>query len=80
MNICGIIAPRWQEIVGYRQDDYLPVCIMPRNHTGPHVVKTPEGVHIAWKEDWTCDCCTPDEEDRCITFWEITEKYIQNLS
>ena len=71
--ICGIIAPRQSDIVGYRGDGYLAECILPYAHFGrPHVIRTPEGKFWAWEDDAECGCCEPDEVDRCYSFEEIT--------
>lgn len=78
-EICGIIVPRREDILGYRNDEYLPVCIRPRCHSGPHVIKMPEGIYYAWEDDWSCGCCRPEEEDRCIHYWKIDEEDIPNL-
>ena len=77
---CDIIAPRQHEIVGDREDGYLAACILGRCHSGPHVVKTPEGEFFAWQDFWGCDCCGPDEVDRCFTYWEIKEADIPELA
>jgi hypothetical protein len=78
--ICGIIAPRQEDVVGYRQDGYLAECILLQGHLSPHVVKTPEGKFMAWQDDFECGCCTGDDDDRCTVYWEITESEISNLS
>ncbi|MDO8529948.1 MAG: hypothetical protein Q7S10_00860 [bacterium] len=78
--LCGIIAPRQHEIVGDRDDGYLAECILAPFHTGPHAIKTPEGNFFAWKDDWNCGCCEPEEPDRCIIYWEIQEREISTLS
>ncbi len=79
-SICGIIAPRQDELVrGEREDGYLAECILPHGHRGPHVVKTPEGKFFAWEDDWDCDCCEPEEADRCYIHWEIEEAEIPKL-
>ena len=74
--VCGIIAPRQSEVVGHQDDDYLAECILMRCHQGPHVIKTPEGRFIAWEDDYNCDCCQPEEFDRCIIWWSVLEKDI----
>lgn len=71
--ICAIIVPRQEDIVGCR-DDYLAACIRESGHRGPHVIMTPEGKYVAWEDDWTCGCCSPEEDDRCYTYWEISEE------
>lgn len=74
---CEIIVPRQKNVVGYRDDGYLAECILPDEHwSNPnsyHVVKTPEGKYFAWKDDWECDCCEPEEDGRCYVWWEISE-------
>ena len=77
--ICGVIVPRQHEVVAYRDDDYLAECILLRSHSGPHVIKTPEGRFIAWEDDYDCECCQPEDFDRCITYWFIQEKDIPLL-
>jgi hypothetical protein len=70
---CGIIVPRREEILGSREDGYLPECILNQNHKGPHVFKTPEGKFVAWEDDWDCKCCESHEDSRCYTYFEILE-------
>jgi len=76
--ICGIIAPRQHDIIGYREDNYLAECILQSAHNSPHIIKTPEGKFFAWEDDYECDCCEFDEDERCTIYWEISE--IPNLS
>ena len=70
---CGIIIPREEEIIGDRDGKYLAECIRARYHSGPHVFLTPEGEYFEWEDDWNCDCCKPDEDDRCCVYREITK-------
>ncbi len=79
METCGIIAPRQEHIVGYRYDHYLAECILPRAHYCEHVVKTPEGRYFAWSYDYGCDCCEPDEPDRCTLIGELSEEEFREL-
>lgn len=54
---------------------YLGACVLPRCHTNfEHVIQVPDGRYFAWKDDYDCGCCEPDEIDRCTIFWEITEE------
>lgn len=76
--VCGIIVPRQHEVVWHR-DDYLAECILLRGHSGPHVIKTPEGRFIAWEDDYDCECCQLEDSDRCVTYWFIQEKDIPLL-
>ena len=76
---CSIIAPRQHEIVGHREDGYLAECIRESAHRGPHVVKTPEGRLLAWKDDLGCGCCESEEDDRCTVYWEIQEQDMATL-
>lgn len=71
--ICGIIAPRQSDIVGHRGDGYLAECILPYGYHDKHLVRTPEGKFFVWEDDWDCDCCKPDEDDRCYVWKEISE-------
>ena len=71
---CGIIVARRHDILGDRKDGYLPVCVLRRNHIGPHAFRTPEGKIFIWEDDWKCGCCAPDEDERCYTYGEISEK------
>lgn len=84
MKICYIIPPRRE---GFQtknfsvrlNEDYLPECILPYNHYCQHVFKTPNGIYVGWEDDWSCDCCAPDEEDRCIIYGELTKKEFEEL-
>jgi hypothetical protein len=75
--LCSIIVPRQSEIID--DPDYLAECIRMSGHPEPHVFRTPEGKFIAWKDDMTCDCCAPDEDDRCYAYWEITAQEVEKL-
>jgi hypothetical protein len=74
MDICYIIPPRREGIIGERQDGYMGDCILPRAHFCPHVLQTPEGQYFEWEDDMECGCCEPEEDSRCYVFSEITEK------
>jgi len=77
---CGIIPPRYHDLIGERDGGYLPECILKANHQTPHIFKNPEGKFIAWEDDWSCDCCEPEEVDRCIVYQEIEEAQIPGFS
>lgn len=70
---CGIIVARKEDIIGGRTDGYLPECIRKGCHTGLYVFLTPEGKYFSWEDDCNCGCCTPEEDDRCYLYQEITE-------
>jgi hypothetical protein len=76
--ICGIIMPRQTDVVSHRNDGYLAECILESGHLGHHIVKTLEGKFYAWEDDWGCGCCEPDEDDRCYTYWELSEQEVAN--
>jgi hypothetical protein len=77
---CGIIAPRRHELTSFATSEkYLAECVRESNHLGPHVIKTPDGIFIAWEDDWNCGCCKPEEDDRCYVYWEIEESDIPKL-
>lgn len=78
-QVCGIIAPRQEEMTGYddARSRSLASCILEGVHGwGPHVFRTPEGGLIAWEDDNDCGCCEPDEDDRCTVYWDIKESDI----
>lgn len=80
--ICGKIVSRQHQIVGERSDGYLAECILPDNHGGYHVIKTPEGQHFAWHDDWVCDCedCRSDDPDAwCYVFWKMSDSEVAKL-
>jgi len=77
-DVCGIIATRQRQMVGYRHNHYVASCILTGSHQyGPHVIKTPDNKYIAWEDDMDCGCCEPEESDRCTIFWEIREDELQ---
>ncbi len=80
MNECGVIMPRREQTVQGNCDHYLAECIRKRGHRGPHVIKTPENVLIAWEYDWECGCCEPEEDERCYVYQEISEKEIDTVT
>lgn len=71
---CGIIMPRQKDIIDVDGEEYLAECIRPLAHINPHVVKTPDGKYYAWEWDFDCDCCGPEEDDRCYVCWEINKE------
>ncbi len=77
MDICGIIVPRRDEIVVDERD--IPECILSERHDGPHLIKTLEGKYFQWEDDFECGCCKPDEDNRCYSFGEISEKVAQKI-
>lgn len=79
MQQCGIIVPRQEEIVGHRGDGYLAECILPYQHEDFHVIKTPEGKYFYWEDDWDCDCCDPEEYQRCYVYGPIEEREVLEL-
>ena len=79
MPICGIIAPRQEDIVCYRADGYLAECILSQGHFCPHVIKTPEGKYFEWEDDSDCDCCSADEDNPCYVYQEITKEEADKL-
>lgn len=79
MNLCGIIVPRQNCVVGYRDDGYLAECILPYGHYDFHVVRTPEDEYFAWWDDWDCDCCGPEEDQRCYVYTRIEESEVLAL-
>jgi hypothetical protein len=79
MECCWILPPRPEDMIGPRQDGYMPECLLPKPHYTPHVFKTPEGKYIAWEDDMECGCCEPDEDDRCAVFWQISKQEFEEM-
>ena len=80
MDQCGIIPPRPYDMVGwsYKGDTARLGCILEGVHNyGPHVFSTSGGKYYAWEDDLDCDCCSPDEEDRCCIYWEIKKAELE---
>lgn len=77
-EICGVIVCRLRDIIGdplaNENENYYGECIRQRPHYRPHVIKAPNGQYYAWEDDFACDCCKADEEDRCYLFWEVNEE------
>jgi hypothetical protein len=76
---CGILPERPEDLLGRRNDGYLPECVLPAGHDGPHVFYTPEGKYFAWEEDKFCLCCDPWDLDTCYDCWEVTVEYVERL-
>jgi len=54
-------------------------CILPSNHNGPHIIRTPDSKYFAWETDYDCDCCEPEASsyDRCCVYWELASEDVQ---
>ncbi len=81
-EVCGIIAPRQEYMVGYdrfEQEGYFAECIRMRAHFGPHLVKTPDGKYYIWESEDDCGCCEIDDPDRCFICGEISETEAKKL-
>lgn len=77
---CGIIPPRRWDIIGRRSDGYMGECVLSRHHSSEeHLLQTPEGKCFMWKDDDKCKCCSPEEDDRCYLFWEISKKEAEKI-
>lgn len=78
---CDILITRMDRIIG--DDKCLTSCDLPAGHFGPHSFIYPAhqdglGRPVAakrweWEDDYDCDCCTPEEDDRCFTFGPVKE-------
>lgn len=84
VELCGVIPPRQDDIVGYgAPDGFLAECIMPNNHdcneAHPHVCRNPEGGLIAWYSEDDCGCCDITDCDRCVTYYEISEERFSEM-
>lgn len=72
---CGTIVPRQTELVrDYKMSEYIAECILPAHHACEHAFKTPDGRNFVWEYDYGCDCCEPEESDRCTLYSELTEE------
>jgi len=48
-------------------------CLLLPGHVGSHILKNDEGKYIEWDSlEWSCDCCEPEDHDRCFSYAEIT--------
>lgn len=79
-EVCGVIPPRRRDVLGTRDDGYSGECILPNAHWCAHVLLTPEGEYIQWEDDFSCDCCAPEEADRCYSFGPITKEEVEKLA
>ena len=73
-DVCGIMPPRQNFLIGFLDwpENYLPECLAKSGHWGPHVFRLPDGRFIAWEDDLLCGCCTPEEEERCFVYREVS--------
>lgn len=69
MSTCGIIAPRQEQVCGLPPEQFTAECFRENNHDGPHSFRIPSGEVYCWEYDMSCDCCEPDEDQRCTVFW-----------
>lgn len=80
MNKCGIIVPRQEQEFHIEYGDYLCECLLPRvHHSSPHVFQLPGGEYVAWEDDFTCDCCEPEDSDHCYGHKKITKEEFEKL-
>ena len=68
MTTCDLLPPRFNSL------DFKGCtgCTRERGHDGPHHDADVTGP-IAWEDDYECDCCSLDEQDRCAVFWRRSE-------
>jgi len=77
-ELCYANPPRKEDIFqDYGKCDTS--CILPTAHWCAHVFKLPDGRYIQWEDDFECDCCEPEEEDRCYTYGPISEEEVAKL-
>jgi hypothetical protein len=70
---CGICVPR-REFDMHVGDD-LGECLRPNAHwDGKHMFRNRDGVYYLWEDDDSCDCCQPEDDERCFVYGEISEK------
>ncbi len=72
-ELCYVCPPRQKDIIRYYGESDFS-CILPSGHWGCHIFKLPNGKYIRWEDDFECDCCEVDEDDRCYFFGPITKK------
>jgi hypothetical protein len=49
-------------------------------HFEEHLFQNPYGEYFIWEDDFTCDCCIPEEEGRCFVYGEISEEDAKALT
>lgn len=86
MELCNILPARLNELLrhyGYYGDDQKECdasCVLPYAHFCLcHVFRLPDGRYIKWEDDYDCDCCEPDEEDRCYSSGEVSKEEVDKL-
>jgi hypothetical protein len=62
---CEILPPNHSHLM-----DSATGCPLPVGHTGPHRTETPRLGLVEWGDD-DCDCCAPEEADRCIWYGRL---------
>lgn len=81
-ELCYLLPCRREDILGHREDDYLGECILKANHSGPHLLLTPEGRYIKWETDWDCDCegCQDfSSGDFCYFYGEVDKEEAEKM-
>jgi hypothetical protein len=80
MGICYILPPRMGSTLRLidAPPGSDPSCLLASaNHPEEHVFRLSDGRYFAWKDDWECDCCKPEEDDRCYVIWELTAEELR---
>lgn len=80
MAMCNTIVPRMENDFYVGEPRSSCECVLPCSHSpAPHVFRLSDGRHIAWQDDYECNCCEPGDPDRCFVYWEISEENVQKL-
>ncbi|MCR5875114.1 hypothetical protein LRS10_13530 [Phenylobacterium sp. J426] len=64
---CDLLPPDYHGDLGDRTG-----CPLPAGHDGPHQAITARRGPIQWADDG-CDCCQPEDHDRCI-WWSASPR------
>jgi hypothetical protein len=76
-KVCGVHVPRREPGMGL--EDSYGECMRPCAHLGQHLFQNSYGEYFTWEDDFTCECCIPEEEDRCFFYGPISKKKAEAL-
>tara|TARA_B100000508_G_scaffold60333_2_gene47475 strand:+ start:32082 stop:32339 length:258 start_codon:yes stop_codon:yes gene_type:complete len=71
---CGHLVRRLEYEFGIENYEHSACLRRGTHYDELHVFKNSKGQYFSWESDWGCDCCEPEDVDRCFDYGEISEE------